>query len=59
MLPPNTEVPTAAALFFLTCNTKAYSKSCQTSIMEFFAKTINVFKLLTIFEKVSIIDVHV
>ena len=36
---------------------EAYSEACQTSKMELFAKTINGWKSLTIFAKISILDV--
>ena len=39
------------------CNTEAYSESCQASKMDSFAETINSLNSLTIFAKVSILDV--
>ena len=37
--------------------TKAYLKPCQTSKMERFAKLVNGYRLFTIFEKCSFLDV--
>ena len=38
-------------------NSEAYSEPCQTSKMEVFAKIVNGFSFLTIFLKLSILDV--
>ena len=44
-------------LFFMVYWREAYSEPCQTSKIVLFAKIVNEWKLLTIFEKCSILDV--